>query len=302
MSQGQYELRHESLNPRNIAGQFVVESGTGRMLAGVGHNPHRAWVAPLNTPRGLNVVQEYPFDHPFHNGVFVGQSMITVDGRTAHFWAPAADWRNPDNYIYRNIGLLKYGREAPACIEPRQGGFRFIYKNVWCDEHEQPMLDEERTIDIYAGDGGTVCDLFTTKTAAYGAVEYAATKHGTIGVRVQPQLLPFMGGQVIGGEGQEWRRGRDEVASGRPSDFVAYEAEVPGLGQFGVCLFVLENTASPNRQGPWFIRNYGMAMFNATMEEPVRTPEGEAWTAGLRVVAYDGALDPERLGRWMARP
>ena len=44
MSQGQYELRHESLNPKNIAGQFVVESGTGRMLAGVGHNPHRAWV------------------------------------------------------------------------------------------------------------------------------------------------------------------------------------------------------------------------------------------------------------------
>jgi hypothetical protein len=71
-----------------------------------------------------------------------------------------------------------------------------------------------------------------------------------IGMRVQPQLLPFMGGETLGGLYGVVRRGRaDEVASGQPCDYVAYEADVPGLGRFGVCLLVLQNTATPDRRG-----------------------------------------------------
>jgi len=298
-----YELRHESLNPDHVSGRFVVESATGRLLGGVGHNPHRAWVHPLNTPRGVGTVQEYPFDHPFHNGVFVGQSKIRVDGREAHFWAPAPDWRNPENYIYRDIGQLRYGYDQPAAIAPRGGGFRFTYRTTWRDADGQPLLDETRTIDLYAGEDGTVCDVVSAKEAAYGAVEYAATKHGAIGARVQPQLLPFMGGEILAGRGGEIERGRaDDVVGGRSCDFVAYQADVPELGRFGVCLLVLANSASPERGGPWFVRDYGMAMFNPTMREPVRTATGETWLTGLRLVAYDGALTSERAERWRAMP
>lgn len=300
MSGQEYELRHESLSPERIAGRFVVEAATGRILGGVGHNPHRAWVYPLNTPRGRNVVQEYPFDHPFHNGVFVGQSLVHRDGREANFWAPAPDWRNPANFIYHHIGRLRYGHDEPAAIQPRDRGFRFTYQTVWHDEDDRPLLDEVRTIDLYSGADHTVCDVVSAKTAAYGAVEYAATKHGAVGGRVQPQLLPFMGGEILAGHDGDLRRGRaDEVASGQACDYVAYEADVPGLGRFGVCLIVLENTAAPDRQGPWFIRDYGLAMFNPTMREAVSTAAGETWTAGLRVVAYDDALTEERVRGWM---
>jgi hypothetical protein len=299
MTEQAYELRHESLNPRNIAGQFIVERATGRMLGGVGNNAHRAWVHPLNTPRGLNVVQEYPFDHPFHNGIFVGQGVVLQGGRESHFWAPAPDWRNPGNYIYNQIGQLRYGHDQPASIKSCGRGFRFTYQTTWRDDHDQPMLDETRSMAVYAGDDATICDVFTTKTAAYGPLEYPSSKHGTIGVRVQPQLLPFMGGEILGGQGTTIRRGRaDEVASGQPCDFVAYEADVPGLGRYGVCLQVLENTAASDHRGPWFIRDYGMAMFNASMQDVIRTEEGGSWTAGLRVVAYDGALSADRVRAW----
>ena len=30
------------------------------------------WVYPLYTPAGHQVLQEFAFDHPFHNGCFVG--------------------------------------------------------------------------------------------------------------------------------------------------------------------------------------------------------------------------------------
>ena len=97
------------------------------------------------------------------------------------------------------------------------------------------------------------------------------------------------------------RRGlADEAAFGKERDFVAYEAEPAGLGRFGVCLLVLNNTASARRSGPWFVRDYGMAMFNATMDDDVSVAEGTTWETALRVAAYDGAVSVERARSWAA--
>ena len=297
MNDNAYELR----DLLATSGQLVVERDTNRLLAGVGHNGHRAWVFPFNTPRGLPVAQEYAFDHPFHNGVFVGQAMIRQNGREANFWAPAPDWRQPNNYIFHNLGELRYA--DPPAMEERDRGYRFIYRTTWCDERLDPLLDEIRTIDIYDGGDATICDVVSEKTAAYGPLEFAATKHGSIGVRVQRQLLPALGGQIIAGCDGELRRGlADEVANGQPCDYVAYEADVPRLGRFGVWMAILANSASTDRRGPWFIRDYGMAMFNATMSEAIQVAAGESWTAALRVVAYDDALSHERALAWLPRP
>ena len=72
----------------------------------------------------------------------------------------------------------------------------------------------------------------------------------------------------------------------------------PGLGRCGVCLMILNNTASENLTGPWFIRDYGMAMFNATMNEDVVVTKGDTWEAALRVAAYDGSISVDRVRSW----
>jgi hypothetical protein len=36
------------------------------------------------------------------------------------------------------------------------------------------------------------------------------------------------------------------------------------------------------------------------MKDAIHTAAGETWTAGLRVVAYDGALTAERVQDWQA--
>ena len=296
MSESGYEVRQ--VRPHHGFARLVLERSTGRILGGAGHNQHRAYVFPLNTPRGLCVVQEYAFDHPFHNGVFVGQAEIFLNGKVSNYWAPGPDWRRPQNPVFQHIGELRYS-EAPQ-TEPRDNGFRFTYKTVWRGEDREPVLDEVRTIDLYDGGDGTVCDTTSEKIASYGPIEFAANKHGSIGARVQPQLLPAMGGQILGGHGGEIRRGlADEVASGKVCDYVAYEAEQYELGRFGVCLSILTNSATDNRQGPWFIRDYGMAMFNATMTESIHVEQGQAWTAALRVVAYDGPLTDDRARGWI---
>ena len=67
-------------------------------------------------------------------------------------------------------------------------------------------------------------------------------------------------------------------------------------------MMILDNTASERRDGPWFIRDYGMAMFNATMTEDIVLKRGETWSAALRVIAYDHSLDPRRAEAWKRLP
>ena len=292
-----YEIRRAG--DGDALGNMVMETATGRLLGGVGHNDLRAWCYPLNTPRGLGVAQEYPFDHSFHNGVFVAQARVVCGGVLSNYWVVHPDWRSPDSHGYNHLGQLRY-RER-AAIAPLPDGYRFTYHTTWNGCDGRPVLDEVRHFDLYAVPDATICDLISRKTAAYGRLRFEANKHGSLGVRVQPQLLPPFGGAIVAGRGDEvWRGGADEVAFGKERDFVAYEAQPAGLGRFGVCLQVLSNSAGDCRAGPWFIRDYGMAMFNATMNDEVVVAEGETWEAALRVVAYDGAVSAARARAWAA--
>jgi hypothetical protein len=201
--------------------------------------------------------------------------------------------------VFEHIGRLRYSK--PDRLELGERGVRATYETIWHDEDGEPVLDELRTYELFGDDDATLCDITTRKTASYGPVSFEPTKFGTIGARVQPQLLPPMGAQIVAGDGREMRRGlADEVATGKACDFVAYEAEPGGLGRFGLCLQVLDNSASPDRRGPWFLRDYGMAMFNATPpgSGPIRLEAGQTWTATLRAAAYDGAVDPRRAATW----
>jgi len=268
--------------------QLVVDGRTGRCLGGVGSNFYRIYVFPLYTPAGLTVIREFPFDHPFHNGLYVGQHPVIVAGRTGNFWA-APPLRGKDDHLGAHIGRLEVASEPET--SPYEEGVRFVFRAVWLDENDRPMLNEVRTVDLRSAEDATICDVASEKAARYGDVEYPQTKFGSIGIRVEPRLLPSAGGVIRADSG---RMGTAETVHERDSDFVAYENELSGSGRFGVFMTALD----PGRRGPWFIRDYGIALYNPTWRETIRTPQGESWTVALRVVAYDGPLDDERARRW----
>jgi len=267
---------------------MVAEGETGRCLGGVGSNFYRSWVFPLYTPAGHTVIQEFPYDHPFHNGFFVGQHPVIVGERQANYWA-APPRRSFADKIFTHVGRMDVAKDPE--IELHDRGVRFRFESVWRDEGDEPIIDEVRTVDIYRTDDATVCDMVSQKIAAYGAVQYPQTKYGSIGIRVEQRLLPGMGG-VVSGDGN--RRGRAEVVQEQDSDFVAYENDLAGHGRFGVLMAIPDEAV----RGPWFVRDYGMALYNPTWQQAISTPNGESWTIGLRVVAYDGELTEERAQRW----
>jgi hypothetical protein len=294
MSDSRYEVKENAAG--GSATHMVVETSTDRVLGGYGTNYFRSWIFPLYTPSGLTVVREFAFDHPFHNGIFVGQNPVRVGDRIGNFWALPIP-RSHDDQIRFNIGRMD--PQGTPTVEIYEDAVRFTLKSVWVDKSEEPLLDEVRTIRFHTSERATICDTTSEKTARYGDVKFAQTKFGSIGMRVEERLLPALGGGVISYRDGVLKRGSaDEVANMLPCDAVAYENVLTGHGPYGVCMTILENSASPERTGPWFIRDYGMAMFNATQDESIYIAQTESWTAGLRVVAYDGALEPKRVDAW----
>jgi len=272
----------------NAKTHLVVERETGRCLGGVGANFYRPFVFPLYTPAGHTVVQEFAFDHPFHNGVFVGQGPVKVGEREAGFWA-APPRRSFTDKIFENLGRMDTQKEIN--IAPHAAGVQFVQKVIWRDANEEPLIDEIRCVNLYTLSDATVCDMTSEKIAAYGAVEYPQTKYGSIGIRVEPRLLPVMNGVVIADNS---RGGAPEVVHEGESDFVAYQNRLLGHGQFGVFMTILDEGV----RGPWFIRDYGMALYNPTWTGSVSTPAGGTWKISLRIIAYDGELTAARAAWW----
>jgi hypothetical protein len=273
---------------------MVVETATGRALGGFGANFYRPWVFPLYTPRGLTVVQEFAFDHPFHNGVFVAQNPVEHPGGVANFWA-APPRRSHDDALF----AVPPGRMDPdgeIAMTPGPDGASFALSLTWRDANERPVLAERRTVAIYAAGGATICEMASEKTAAFGPVRFPKTKFGSIGIRVEPRLLPPLGGVVIA----DGARGDASVGHETAARTIAYENRdgLSGDGRFGVLL----SRPDADTPGPWFIRDYGMALWNPTWAEDVDLPHGETWRLALRVVAYDGALDDTRAAGWASLP
>ena len=271
----------------NAKTHLVVSTGTGRCLGGVGANFYRPFVFPFYTPAGHTVIQEFAFDHPFHNGIFVGQAPVRVGDREAWYWG-APPRRSFNDRLFEKLGRMETQKEME--ITANKDGINFIQKLIWRDENEEPMIDEVRTVNLYSLDDATVCDMTSEKIAAYGDVEYPQSKYGSIGMRVEPRLLPVLGGVVIGDNG---RKGKVDAIQG-VSDFVAYQNHLAGHGVFGVYMTILDEGV----RGPWFIRDYGMALFNPTQEATIVTPKNESWKIALRFVAYDGELTDTRSRNW----
>ena len=268
-------------------GFVVQEEASGRWLGGVGANFYRSWVYPLYTPRGLTVIQEFPFDHPFHNGLWVAQGPIQFAGETVHFW-PMPPERKPGESLFMHMGRME--TLGLPSVQAHEKGVRFTLQSVWRTGSGAPVLDETRTVDLYAVDDATLCDVTTEQHATYGALHYDATKFGAICVRTDPRLTPVVGAEVIADGG---RRGKAAVAIQQPNGYVAYESR--SSGGFGILLSV-----PGQRPHEWFIRDYGLATYNPMFEQPRRVAQGETLRVKLRVVAYDEPLTEERAARWIA--
>lgn len=274
----------------NEATHLVVNSETGVAVGGIGYGHHRPWVFPFYAPSGRTVVQAFPHAHPWHNGIFAGQDPVVCGGRTGNFWAVPPVRRDGDP-IFKNVGRVEVQGEVEA--HSIRHGLEFRLACRWLDEHAAPVLSEDRTVRLVECEDAHLCEIISTRRAAYGPVRFPQTKFGGLGLRAEPLLSPDAGAVVIADDD---RRGSVGIVHEGDSEYVAFEADRPSSqgGALGVCAMIRDS----GLRGPWFVREFGMLMYNPTWRGEIELPVGETWTLSLLVAAYDGPLTDQRARRW----
>ncbi len=267
-----------------------MNSHTRVVLGGIGHSYHRPWIFPFYAPSGRTVVQAFPHAHPWHNGIFGGQDPVIVGEKTGNFWAVPPK-RRIDDPVFKNVGRVEVMNKMEA--HPIKDGCEFRLACRWLDEQEAPLLTEDRTVRFIEGEDAHFCEIISTRHASRGAVRFPKTKFGGLGLRAEPLLAPDAGAVVIADGG---RRGPVEIVHEMDSDYVAYEADRPVSqgGALGICSMIRDSGI----RGPWFIRDFGMALYNPTWRGDIELPAGETWTLSLLVAAYDEPLTEQRVRRW----
>lgn len=196
------------------ATHLVVDRTAQIPVGGFGAGYYRPWVFPFYTPAGKNVIQAYPFDHPFHNGIFVGANPVYVQGRQANFWA-VPPRRKAQDAVFHHVGRMD--RADVPRVQVFSRGVRFVQHSIWRDEQDQPVLDEVRTITLGVLGDVHLCDMTTCLSAAYGDLHFPATKFGILCVRLEPRLVPACEGHI---RADSAREGRERI-HGTPVRYLA---------------------------------------------------------------------------------
>lgn len=265
-----------------------------RCLVGVGSHWYRPWVYPLYTPAGYQVLQEFAFDHPFHNGCFIGLHPVVQDGQASNFWATPPQ-RQADDPMMRDLGRVVLAQPPHLWADAEQLGAHLSLD--WLGADGQVLLYEQRTLRLRPGPQANQLVVSSEWTAAMD-VALGPTKFAGLGVRLDPALTQVAGARYAalpdladaGLAAQLDVPGLirqaclaqdvpvDALHGGMHAGVRIQVAAEPGWG------LVLHKAAPAV---PWFVRGYGLVLHNPVQHQAVRLAPGQTLAWSITLTAYD---------------
>lgn len=239
---------------------------------------------PVFGPDGVNLVRNYPMlevegeptDHPHHRG----------------FWTAHGERKGMDNWLERDGS----GRIVPQSVEASSGPVygQIRAKNIWVTTSGHNMLDEARTLTVYAVSGDArLMDYTLELKASYGDYVFEDTKEsGLISWRVASWMDGKAGGHLQNAYGA---RTEAEVW-GKRAPWCDYWAEKDGE-RYGVAIF--DHAANYMHPTYWHIRAYGLftanpfglTAFKAGRHGALLLPKGSSITFRYRVFLHKGSTE-----------
>ncbi|HEX5272615.1 MAG TPA: PmoA family protein [Gemmataceae bacterium] len=288
----------------------VLEFKVGKDLVTryhVGESVAKPYFWPLTAANGAVVTRAWPMEQPAPPG-----------GSTDHVHQKSA-WFCHGDVIPEGVALkhkvkgvegVDFWSEAAghgviACVhvgEPKNDKDHATVetKNEWRTADGVKVLDETRTISLYAlGDGRLyVLDIDLHATAA--PITFGDTKEGSIGVRVNDEIRETPGkNETVGGHGKltnaEGKTG-EKAVWGYPSKWCDYSGTIGGK-EAGIAIF-----DDPGNKYPaaWHSRGYGLMAANPFgrgksgfpalkgRTDLVKIPKGEHLKLRYGIFVHDG--------------
>gem|GEM_PF-627696 len=261
-------------------------------VVGVGNHWYRPWSYPLFTPAGHQVLQEFPFDHPFHNGCFVGLHPVIHKDIRHNFWTTPPQ-RTLQDPMLENLGRVI----LQPCSEFNNGvlsaSAKFLFH--WRGANGVVLLAEGGEYQVVT-EGESNQMSIKCQFLAKQDVEIPASKFAGIGIRVAPELTQPCSARV-----------------GSLAESASPLISIPKMRKCGLLISTsIENlhghskpgiwleTASRSRgygvvvhaqmpTAPWFARGYGLVLHNPIQDQGLRLNAGESFVWSVTLTAYDYA-------------
>lgn len=252
-------------------GWLAWNAATMSAIAGVGASYMRPWLYPFYTPAGRQTLQEFAFDHPFHNGLFIGIHPVECDGVIHNIWATPPQ-RAADDEFMNGLGRIELCGDPVLTSE--NGVLHAQFDHAWMGFNGVVIFNERRSYEIFVNERGHHVTMFAQLNAARD-VRIPQTKFAGVGIRLDPRLTKTAGGRFVCHHGT----GGAAVAHGKALDQLSAEAE--GQNGFGLSI------ASSVHTGPWFVRDYGLVLLNPAAERAIELKAGERLLIDATLSAYD---------------
>ncbi|KQO03877.1 hypothetical protein ASF21_06550 [Arthrobacter sp. Leaf234] len=286
------------------------------------HSP-RPFVHPLLTPGGLTVSGDRPSDHPWHHGLGIAVSTVTVTGQAhpVNFWGGPTFLRGEGYVQLPNNGVQQVGSADSASTDGASTDSastdgtdgRVRQQLVWRAADGTEVLAEERTWRVDTIGAGGV-DWFRTTVSsrwtntgggglAFGSPTTSGRPAAGYGGFFLRLAQTFDGATVLGAPDPSPARDPDRGAGGvgPPAPTAVELDEAEAMGRRGSWLGVRAATASVlmvagrgahGGPTPWFVRTTGTPMLCAAPffheEVPLAPAATVDWT--WSVLVADGAV------------
>ncbi|MDO4587609.1 MAG: PmoA family protein [Planctomycetia bacterium] len=202
-----------------------------------------------------NPNQKYPYLYPLIGPV----SRVSVTTESAQPWPHhrsvfmGVDKVNGGNYWQEGNDRGQILSQNVKVLDAQQNRVEFTDSCLWKKPAEDPIIaDERRYVLDWRSDNYYVLDsYFSIKMLTDITIQ--KTNHGFFGVRVDQDLCPLGGGNLVSSEGTSG----EKETFGKPAKWMAFYGKRRFNPQITEGVAVFSPPEKPFKDCPWFTRDYG---------------------------------------------
>ncbi|MCF0233689.1 MAG: PmoA family protein [Thermoguttaceae bacterium] len=254
-----------------------------QVVAAYRTNPNQKYpyIYPLTGPVSrVSVTSESAQPWPHHRSVFMGADRVNG----GNYWQEGSD---RGQIFSTELKLLK----AEASV------VEFSDKCIWKHPKQEPIIEDRRKYTLnWASDQYYTLDL-QFEMEMLQDVHIEKTNHGFFGVRVEQDLCPFGGGNLVNADGAS---GEKDTFS-KPSKWMAFYGKRRFNPAITEGVAVMCPPKEPFENCPWFTRDYGNCspMPFLFKEEGFSFEKGFVLKGLYRIVVFAGTPEEVDLNaRW----
>jgi hypothetical protein len=250
--------------------EILIVDRRQEILAAINWNAHRPWLYPLRTPHGREILREFPPDHGFHNGVFLGHTPIVLNQAEHSFWG-SPPFRGQDDPLADNPGDIKVTDYRIAQSDPEKVRVELFCS--WETKHAVALIEETRSfIFSQTGSSGYSCRIESQLSTQAGKVSLQSSKFSGLAMRLAHEFTHLHGASVM-----------IEDAPGSIDQIHEQSAFDHPFTLFDRSRTCRIHIRALHSRGQWFFRQYGLLALNACMTDTLELLPRQPFTTGLEL-------------------